>query len=439
MRWSGFSKKVFILFFMSRGEIICSIDAGSANVRTVIVQVMPSSAEERPRVIGVGCQESVGIRKGVIIDIEEATHSIAESVSQAERMAGVSVRKATIGVSDTQIGLQTSKGVIAVGRADGEVTEDDISRVIDASQAISVPANKEILHIIPKNYSLDDQKNIKDPIGMNGVRLEVDAMIVNGSTQNLKNLLKSVSQSKLEAEELVLGPLAAAKAALNKRQKELGVVLVNIGAGLTTLAVYEENELIHTAVLPIGGGHITNDLAIGLRTSIEVAEKVKIEYGSALPQEINKKEDIDLSRLSDQEEGVVSRHHVAEIIEARLEEIFFMVNKELKSIHRERLLPAGVVLTGGTAKLLGVVDLAKVTLGLPAQTGFPLPLGGLVDKVDDPAFATAVGLILWRLDQNREGGVKLGGNWNNKILGSFSQQISGFSGKIKSLAERFLP
>ena len=423
---------------MSRGEIICVIDAGSSNIRTVIVQLLPSP-EERPRVIGIGNRESSGIRKGVVIDIEEATRAISESIAEAERMAGVSVKRAIIGVADTQIGLQFSKGVIAVGRADGEVTDDDVTRVIDASQAISVPANKEIIHIIPKNYSLDDQKNIKDPVGMNGVRLEVDALIINGSTQNLKNLIKSVSQSRVEVEDLVLSPLAAAKAALNKRQKELGVVLVNIGAGLTTLAVYEENELMHTAVLPVGGSHITNDLAIGLRTSIEVAEKVKIEYGSALPQEINKREDIDLSQLSDQEEGVVSRHHVAEIIEARLEEIFFMINKELKSIHREKLLPAGVVLTGGTAKLLGVVDLAKVTLGLPAQTGFPLPLGGLVDKVDDPAFATAIGLVLWKLDQKKDGGLKMTANWNGKMLGGFTQQISGFSGKLKSLAERFLP
>lgn len=413
------------------------IDIGSAQVRTVIVQSF--AEEELPRVIGVGTAPSAGLRKGVIVDLEEAVKAVNESVESAERSSGVAVSSAVISLGGNHIISQSSKGVIAVGRADGEVTEDDIARVINAAQAISVPANKEIVHIIPKNYSLDDQKNIKDPLGMNGVRLEVDATIIEGSTPVIKNLTKCVEQAGIRIDDFVLAPLAAAKACLSKRQRELGVVLVDIGGGTTSIVVYEENDLLFTSILPIGGGHITNDIAIGLRTSVDVAERVKIEYGNAMPQEIGKKEDINLAEIDSQEEGIVSRYHVAEIIEARLEEIFNMVNKELKTIGRDKLLPAGVILTGGTAKLPGAVDLAKNILGLPAQTGFPSPLGGLVDKVDDPAFVTAVGLVLWGLDgvTGSRGGSS--GFFGSKIGGNIGSSMGGTVDGMKKWLGKFLP
>ncbi|HPN96396.1 MAG TPA: cell division protein FtsA, partial [Candidatus Moranbacteria bacterium] len=322
-----------------------------------------------------------------------------------------------------------------VGRADGEVTEDDIERVIGAAQAISIPPNKEILHIIPRDYSLDDQKNIKDPIGMNGVRLEVDALIIEGSTPYIRNLTKCVEQAGIEPETFVLSPLAAAKATLSKRQKELGVILVDIGGGATSIAVFEEDDLLHTSVLPLGGNHITNDIAIGLRTSIDVAEKVKLEFGNAMPREINKKEDIDLSLIDSQEEGMVSRYHVAEIIEARLEEIFSLVNKELKSIGKDKLLPGGVVLTGGTAKLPGCVDLAKNTLGLPAQTGFPMPLGGLVDRVDEPSFVTSIGLLMWGMEETERSPVTS----KSRLTGHISGNMGDTVGNIKKWLGKFLP
>jgi cell division protein FtsA len=420
---------------MSKGEIIAGIDIGSSNVRTVIVQSFRE--EELPRVIGVGVAPSAGLRKGIIVDLEEATRAVNESVEIAERSSGIAVNSAVISLGGNHINSQSSKGVIAVGRADGEVTEDDVARVINAAQAISVPPNKEIVHIIPKNYSLDDQKNIKDPLGMNGVRLEVDATIIEGSTQVIKNLAKCAEQAGIKIEDFVLAPLAAAMACLSKRQKELGVILVDIGGGTTSVAVYEENDLLHTAILPVGGSHITNDIAIGLRTSIDVAERVKIEYGNASPSEISKKEDINLSEIDSQEEGIVSRYHVAEIIEARLEEIFNMVNKELKTIGRDKLLPGGVVLTGGTAKLPGAVDLAKNILGLPAQTGFPSALGGLVDKVDEPSFVTAVGLVLWGLEglsSGRNSGGLLGGK-----LGHISSGMGSTVDGMRKWLSRFLP
>lgn len=420
---------------MSKGDIIIGVDVGSSNVRTIIAQVFPE--EENPRIIGVGVSPSFGIRKGAVVDLDEATRSICESVEKAELNSGKKVSHAIVSLGGSHISSQDSKGVVAVGRADGEVVDDDVTRVINAAQAISIPANKEIIHVIPRNYSLDDQKDIKDPLGMNGVRLEVDAMIVEGSSPFIKNLSKCLEQSGIDLDDFILSPLAAAKATLTKRQKELGVILIDIGGGTTSVIVFEENELLHTVVLPIGGSHITNDIAIGLRTSIDVAEKVKLEFGSALPKEISKKEDINLSEIESNEEGIVSRQHVAEIIEARLEEIFSMVNKELKSIGREKLLPAGVVLTGGTAKIPGAVDLAKDILALPAQTGFPVQLGGLVDKVDDPSFVTSVGLILWGLESasfSRKVSFS-----KNKIIGNIPGNIGSVVGNMKGWFEKFLP
>lgn len=419
---------------MSKKDIICAIDVGSSNVRTIIAQII--STEEKPRIIGIGMSPSFGVRKGMIVDIEETLKSISDSVESAERTAGVAVTRALVSIGGNHISSQYSKGVIAVGRADGEVTEDDLERVIAAAQAISIPPNKEILHIIPRNYSLDDQKNIKDPMGMNGVRLEVDALIIEGSTPYIKNLSKCFDQARINIESFVLTSLAAARATLTKRQKELGVVLIDIGGGTTSIAVFEEDDLLLSTVLPIGGNHITNDIAIGLRTSIDVAEKVKVEFGNAVPREIGKREDINLSELDSSEEGIVSRYHVAEIIEARLEEIFMMVNKELKAIGKDKLLPAGAVLTGGTSKLPGVIDLAKEVLSLPAQTGFPIPLGGLVDKVDEPSFATVVGLLIWGVDDAQMG--KSGG-YSGKFREIFTKNAGGKVWGAKQWFEKFLP
>jgi len=415
---------------MGKSNIIVGIDIGSSNVRTVIAEDL--SDMEMPRVIGVGTVPSGGMRKGLIVDVEEAIKAINESLEKSERMAGVTVKEAAVSVGGAEVTFQHSKGVIAVGKADGEVTEDDLERVIKETQNLTVPLNREIVHIIPKTYRLDDQDNIKDPLGMKGVRLELDALAIEVSSPHIKSLTKCIEQSGVEVTDLILEPLASAKAILNNKQKELGVALVDIGGATTSLAVFEEGELIHAAILPIGSNHITNDIAIGLRTSIEVAEKVKLEYGSADPSEVNKKEEIDLSKIDSSEIGFVSRHHVAEIIQARVEEIFTMVNKELKNIGKTELLPAGVVLTGGGAKLSQIAALAKDSLRLPIQIGYPLALGGITDKVDDPSFATAIGLLLWEKE-------KRGVFRERKILGGLSQKTGGIFKKIHGWLERFLP
>ena len=318
---------------MSKDNIIVGIDVGSANIRTVIAQSF--SDVEIPRIIGVGTVPSSGIRRGVISDVEEVVKNVNESVEKAERMAGLTVKNANINIGGTEISFQNSKGVIAVGRADGEVTEDDLERVIMEAQNVMLPLNKEIIYVIPKSYRLDDQENINDPLGMRGVRLEMNALVIECSSH--KNLTKCIHQSGIDINEIILEPLAAAASVLAKKQKELGVVLIDIGGGTTGISVFEDGDLIHTSVLPVGAGHITNDIAIGLRTSIDVAEKVKLEFGSAVPGDVNKKEEIDLSQVDSQESGSVSRFHVAEIIEARLEEIFGMVNQELKNIGKAGL------------------------------------------------------------------------------------------------------
>ncbi len=419
---------------MSKDVIIAGVDIGSSNIRTVIAQQI--RGEENPRVIGVSVVPSVGIRRGVIIDVEDVAKAVNESIEAAERMAGFLVKHAVVNIGGCNIEFANSKGVIAIGRADGEVSEDDIDRVIAESQMIQLPMNKEIVHVIAKKYRLDDQDNIKDPLGMKGVRLEVDALVIESASTQVKNISKAVYQAGIEIDDLVLEPLAAVKAILTKKQKELGVVMINIGGGTTSLAVYEEGELLHATILPVGAGHITNDIAIGLRTSVEVAERIKLEYGSALASDIGKREDIDLSQIDSKEEGIVSRYHVAEIIEARLEEIFFLVQKELKLIGKAGLLPSGAVLVGGGAKMTNIAELAKNVLGLPIQIGSPTGFGGILDKFDDPSFATAAGLVLWGQQQGEQ---LKDGFRNIKAFEIFSRGTGDTVDKLKGWFKKFLP
>ncbi len=418
-----------------RGQYIVGLDIGSSSIKTVIAQEVPEEA--MLRVIGVGISPSSGIRRGAVADMEEAVRSMNASIEQAETMAGVSVEQVTVNVGGTEIFSQDAKGVVAVGKADGEVLEDDIQRVLHAAQTIAVPLNKEIIHVLPRGYRLDDQKDIKDPSGMHGVRLEVDAMIIGGSSPHLKNVGRCIEHMGIALGGFAVDPIASSLAVLNKKQKELGVAVVNIGSATTSLAVFEEGDLLYATILPVGASHITNDIAIGLRTSVEVAEYVKLSFGTAIVRDVNVKEDIDLSKIDSQEEGLVSRHHVAEIIEARTEEILHLVNNELKAIGRAGLLPAGVVLTGGGSKLVGIVELAKEILRLPAQVGYPQPLGGILDRVDDPEFSTAIGLLVWAHENSTApaAGFQRGG----ALLGGLPENMQDAVKKAKALFEKFLP
>lgn len=379
---------------MAKESYIVGLDIGTANIRVVQAKLQPDTGSFA--VVGASEVTASGIRRGVIVDIEEAVSCISQALEKAERMTGVPITNVNVSVGGTHISSIPSHGVIAVSRADGEISENDIVRCVDASQAISIPPNKEVLHVFPKTFTLDGQTGIKDPLGMSGIRLEVDTLIVQAGLPFIRNLTRAVMQAGLEIDDLVLSCAAAAESVLSKRQKDLGVAVVDLGAGTTGVAVYEEGDLLHTAVIPIGSMHVTNDIAIGLRCSIETAEKVKLLYGHCEPKAVDKNEEIDLSKLDPQEEQSAMRGYVVEIIEARMEEIFEHVNRELKKINRDGKLPAGIVLTGGGSNLPGTVEFSKKHLRLPATSGTPQNnITTIIDRIDDPAFATATGLVLW--------------------------------------------
>lgn len=380
---------------MSQNAIITGLDVGSSNIRLVVLQ---RNSQGGLQIIGAAEKNSEGVAKGMISNIEDAVSSISEVLEQAERMTGLPIETVVAGISGTHIKTLESTGVVAVAKADKEIMEEDVERAIEAAQAVATPPNYEILHVIPKDFTVDNQTGIKDPVGMTGVRLEVQAQIIMGLSSQIKNLTKCIYRTGVDVSDLVFGILACAESTLTKKQKEIGVALVNLGSQTTGLAVFEEGDVLSTAVLPIGSNHITADLAIGLRTSVETAEALKIEVANANAQNINKRNEIDLAKYSavENERTMISEKHIAEITQARCEEIFNLIDKELKKIDRSGMLPSGVVLTGSGAKLPGLIELAKNKLKLPVFLGLPLGTeNSPIDKINDPAYATALGLALW--------------------------------------------
>lgn len=374
-------------------RFITGLDIGTAYVRVVTGQY--NSQDGNFYIVGCGEVPSAGISKGIIVSIEDAISSVTACLEQTERMIGSPVERVFVGISGSHIIAQESKGVITVSRANGEIREDDVDRAISAAGAVATPPNYEILHVIPKDFTVDNQTGVKDPIGMTGIRLEVNTQIILGLSAQIKNLTKAVYRTGVEIDDLVLSVLANAESVLTKRQKELGVVLVNIGESTTSLAVFEEGDLLTTSVLPLGSNHVTADIAIGLRTSLDTAEDIKLEYGQAMPDNISKRDEINLSDFSDSEEDSISLKYISEIIQARMEEIFDMVDQELIKVDRSGLLPAGVVITGGGAELPGIVEVAKSRFRLPASLGHPLNINTAIDKVNNLSFTTAIGLAYW--------------------------------------------
>lgn len=378
---------------MPKERVLASLDIGSSKIRTVVAISDGTREQQSPSIIGVGLSPSLGIRKGQVIDVEELIHNIISSLEDAERMAGVPVSHVFAGLSGSHIESFDSRGVIAISGMD--ISADDVARVLDAAQAVSIPPNRRILHIEPKSYAVDEQRGIKNPMGMTGIRLEVEAHITTGHIQHVKNLEKCIGQAGVDIDGFVPSVIAVAEATLTKRQKELGVVVIDIGAGCTSVAVFEEGTILHSVCLPVAGESVTNDIAIGLRTSVDTAERAKVEHGAVLPQEVNEREMVDLSTISRIDTQTISKRFMAEIMQARYEEIFTLVKQELVRIGRSGMLPAGAVLTGGGVKAQGVLDLARDVLGLPVQMGFPVDIGGVIEKVDDPAYATVLGTLAW--------------------------------------------
>lgn len=384
-----------------KDEIIAGLDIGSTEIRLVVGQLLSDSQSgQKLKVIGAVSVPAEGLNKGAVKSIEDVTSSISACLEKAERLVGIPVESVWVSVNSPNIKCDRSRGVVAVGRSDGEISPDDIERALEAARALSVPPNYEILHVIPVKFTVDNQEDIKDPIGMTGVRLEVETLIIQGLSSQIKNLTKAIFRTGLDIEDLVLSPLAAAEAVIMPKQKELGAALVNIGASTTSLSVFEEGELLHTAIIPIGSEHISADIAIGLRCPINLADRIKKELGSSDPSRFGKKDEVDISGIAEQEDAAgeiktVNRQYLAQIIEARVEEIFEKVDQELKNIERSGMLPGGAYLIGGGTKLEGIVETAKKQLRLPAAIGHNRHIPTIIDKVNEPDFLNALGLVVW--------------------------------------------
>lgn len=413
---------------MSRNNIIASLDIGSHAIRVAVGQWVHAVGRDQLHVVGAIEMPSDGISRGVVTSIDDAVSSVSSALERAEKVIGVPIERVILGISGNGILSDESRGVVGISRSDGEITEADVERAIEAARTFATPSNYDILHVVPKSFTVDGETNIKDPVGMHGIRLEVNAYIIQGLSSQIKNLTKCVYRTGIEIDDLVLGTLATAEGILTNRAKELGGALVNIGASNTSVIIYEGGDMLYTGTIPIGGEHITSDIAIGLRTSFEIAESVKVRHGFATPRDMSKKTEINLRDLGGLDDEYVSLRYVSEIIEARVEEIFVGVDQILKKIGKSGMLPSGVALTGGTSKLPGIVDVAKKKLRLPVSFGYPLGVSSASDKINDAAFVTVFGLLKWGAD-SRKG--------REATLGDFFTKVSSFKNVTKNMKGLF--
>lgn len=381
-----------------QSNIIVGLDIGTTKICCIIGEVNESGKLD---VIGLGTHPSKGLRKGVVVNIESTVESIKNAVEEAELMAGTEVDSVYVGIAGGHIKGFNSHGVIAVKNR--EISQADIDRVIDAAKAIAIPMDREVIHVLPQEYIVDDQDGIKTPLGMSAVRLEAKVHIVTGAVTSAQNIVKSVTRAGLRVNDIVLEQLASSKAVLTNDEKELGVAMIDIGGGTSDLAIFFEEAIKHTSVLAIGGNHVTNDIAIGLRTPATEAEKIKKNYGCALSDVVNDQETIEVPSVGDRENRVLSRHVLSEIIEPRIEELFRLMKREITQSGHEDLITSGIVLTGGSTILEGMAEAAERIFELPVRNGNPKQIGGLVDVVNSPMYATAVGLLFYGKEQNNNG------------------------------------
>lgn len=373
-----------------RDHIVVGLDIGTTKICAIVAEVTEAGAIN---IIGVGSSLSRGLRKGVVVNIESTVESIKKAVEEAELMAAVQINSVYTGIAGSHISGDNSRGVVALKKQ--EVTRGDVLRAIETARTVAVlPADRRVLHVLPREFIVDDQDGIREPLGMSGTRLEVDVHIITGAVTSAQNLVKCVNRAGLDVIDIVLQPLASSEAVLSPEERDLGVAMVDLGGGTTDLAVFLEGSIRHTAVLPIGGQHLSTDIAIGLRTAQAEAEKIKIRHGSALPALIKEQETIEVPSVGDRPPRLMSRKQLAEIIEPRVEEMFDLIRREIARSGYEGVLAAGVVVTGGTSMLAGLPDIAERVLDLPVRRGTPTGVGGLRDIVSNPMHATGVGLIL---------------------------------------------
>lgn len=436
---------------MARDRTLSSIDIGSSKITTLIASM---GEDEGVNILGVSTVSSRGLRKGQVVNIDDATASISKSLEAAERMAGTTVGSAFVGIGGNHITSLNSHGVVAVAEPEKEITPQDVARVIDAAKAVQLPSSRDVLHVLPRGYIVDGQEGIVDPVGMTGVRLEVDTHLVTGGATAIRNHHKCVEELGVDIADVVFGGLASSWATLTDTEKELGVVLVDVGGGTTDVAIFIEGALSYSSVIPIGAINITKDIAAGLRISLESAEKIKIVLSQApktpmLPEDGQdgpskkkpgdvKDDEIDLSHLGLPEEmrSVSKKTLIDGIVRPRLNEIFTMVGLEIKRSGFGGMTPSGIVLTGGGAMTVGAIDAARRNLAMPVHIGIPGKISGLIDEITSPAYAASVGLLLYGAQTGKaEGG---GGLSSLTRLGS-RIQVKGIAGKVIDLVKSFLP
>ena len=376
---------------MSKKDFIVGLDIGTTKVCCIVGEIVDASPQPVIDIVGIGTAPSAGMRKGVVVNIDSTVESISKAVEEAELMAGVEITHVHAGIAGGHVKSFNSTGVVAI--KDKEITDHDVKRVIDAAKAVAIPADREVIHVIPQEFIIDEQDGIRDPIGMSGVRLEAKVHIVTASSTSAQNIIKCANKAGLTVSDLCLEQIASAEAVLSDDEKELGIALVDIGGGTSDIAIYKEGSLLYTGVLPIGGNHITNDIAVGLRTPQYEAEKIKVQYGAAIPEAIRPDETIEVPGVGGRKSRVLSKRLLAEIIAPRVEEIFLMIQKEIAQSGYRDMMSAGIVLTGGATLMDGLTELAEQIFEMPAKRGVPYNVGGLKDVVHSPQFSTGVGLL----------------------------------------------
>lgn len=375
-------------------DIVVGLDIGTTKVTAIVAEIVD---DRDIYVIGIGEAVSRGLKKGVVVNIELTTKAVAAAVAEAEKMADIVIDYVYVGVAGAHISSFNSKGVVAIGGEDKDIGQADVARAIEAAKTIAIPPNREIIHILPRNFTVDDEHGIRDPVGMSGIRLEVDCHIVMGAVTSVQNLMKSCNRAHLDVANIVLQPVASAEAVLTDDERELGVCLVDIGGGTTDIALFHSGSIIHSAVIPVGGNHVTNDVAVGLRTTTARAEELKIKYGACRPDLVDPKKSMEVVNAGGDDSRNEPVATLVEIIGPRTEEMFHLVRQEIVRSGCLDYLPAGVVVTGGASQLRGILPTAKEILGLHVRLGKPQRVKGLSEKVDNPKYSTGLGLIRYAM------------------------------------------